>query len=47
MEPNLQLRADEGEAIEDVKKYRKWIGSLIYLTISRPTIAAYRYRWSP
>lgn len=38
MDPNIKLRADEGKHLEDVTMYRQLIGSLIYLTLSRPDI---------
>ncbi|XP_047260365.1 uncharacterized mitochondrial protein AtMg00810-like [Capsicum annuum] len=39
MELNLKLKKDEGEALKDVIKFRQLVGSLIYLTITRPTIS--------
>ncbi|KAI3826790.1 hypothetical protein L1987_00846 [Smallanthus sonchifolius] len=39
MESNLALRADEGKELEDVTMYRKIVGSLIYLTLTRPDIS--------
>ena len=35
LDQNLKLQADEGQVLEDVTMYRKIVGSLIYLTISR------------
>lgn len=39
MEPNLKLKKDEGEALKDAIKFRQLVGSLIYLTITRPEIS--------
>ncbi|KAK2993178.1 hypothetical protein RJ640_030802 [Escallonia rubra] len=39
MEVNANLHMDEGEDIKDPTKYRQLIGSLIYLTLTRPDIA--------
>ncbi|XP_071735125.1 uncharacterized mitochondrial protein AtMg00810-like [Rutidosis leptorrhynchoides] len=39
MDPNTKLRADEGKSLQDVTMYRKMVGSLIYLTLSRPDIS--------
>lgn len=39
MEPNLKLCAYNGKDLKDTKMYRQIVGSLIYLTISRPDIA--------
>ncbi|XP_060183462.1 uncharacterized mitochondrial protein AtMg00810-like [Lycium barbarum] len=39
MEPHLKLMKDEGNALNDVKKFQQLVGSLIYLTITRPEIA--------
>lgn len=39
MEANLKLRTDVGDKLEDARMYRQLVGSLIYLTISRPDIA--------
>ena len=35
----MKLRADEGQVLEDVTMYWKIVGSLIYLTISRPDLS--------
>ncbi|KAK2396270.1 putative mitochondrial protein [Trifolium repens] len=39
MEVNVKLRKDEGELLQDPTFYRKLVGSLIYLTITRPDIS--------
>jgi hypothetical protein len=39
MEVNVKLRRDEGELLADPTLYRKLVGSLIYLTITRPDIS--------
>ena len=39
MEVNVKLRRDEGELLQDPTFYRKFVGSLIYLTITRPDIS--------
>ncbi|KAM0065667.1 putative RNA-directed DNA polymerase [Helianthus debilis subsp. tardiflorus] len=39
MDCNLQLSAEEGKDLEDATMYRKIVGSLIYLTITRPDIS--------
>ncbi|MCO5600169.1 hypothetical protein L7F22_054277 [Adiantum nelumboides] len=36
---NVKLRADEDQVLEDVTMYRQIVGSLIYLTISRPDLS--------
>ena len=38
MEQNLRLASNEGSTFEDPTKYRKLVGSLIYLTTTRPDI---------
>uniref|UniRef100_A0A2N9GF06 Integrase catalytic domain-containing protein n=1 Tax=Fagus sylvatica TaxID=28930 RepID=A0A2N9GF06_FAGSY len=39
MEPNLKLMPDEGDFIDDPDTYRRLVGKLIYLTITRPDIS--------
>ena len=39
MDPNLKLSATEGDPIKDGSVYRRLLGRLMYLTISRPDIA--------
>ncbi|XP_039134202.1 secreted RxLR effector protein 161-like [Dioscorea cayenensis subsp. rotundata] len=39
MELHLQLRADEGTPLSDPTCYRHLVGSLVYLTLTRPDIA--------
>ena len=39
MDVNVKLRRDEGELLQDQTLYRKFVGSLIYLTITRPDIS--------
>lgn len=36
MESYLKLMKDKGKLLQDVIKYRQLVGSLIYLTITRP-----------
>ena len=38
MLPKLNLRSDEGDLLPDVAAYRRLIGKLLYLTLSRPEI---------
>lgn len=38
MEPRLRLSSSEGELLTDVSQYRRLIGRLLYLTLSRPDI---------
>lgn len=39
MEPKLKLTKNEGTLLKDAKKYRQLVGSLIYLTITRPELS--------
>ncbi|GMI77806.1 hypothetical protein HRI_001449800 [Hibiscus trionum] len=52
MDPNIKLQIDEGKDLEDTTMYRQLVGSLIYLTLSRPDITyavgvASRYMSNP
>ncbi|GJW63069.1 retrovirus-related pol polyprotein from transposon TNT 1-94 [Tanacetum coccineum] len=38
MDPNLKLQAEMGSPLQDPEVYRRYIGKLIYLTITRPDI---------
>ena len=39
MDPNQKLMADQGEPHSDLGRYRKLVGKLIYLAITRPGIS--------
>ena len=39
MDPNVRLKEDEGNDLEDMTMYRQLVGSLIYLTLTRPDIS--------
>ncbi|KAL5569471.1 hypothetical protein UlMin_026046 [Ulmus minor] len=39
MEANLKLSQDEGEPLDDPSSYRRMIGKMFYLTITRPDIS--------
>jgi hypothetical protein len=39
LDKNYKLRADLGTKVEDVNMYRSMVGSLIYLTITRPDLS--------
>ena len=39
MDMHLQLRATDGTPLEDASRYRHFVGSLVYLTVTRPDIA--------
>jgi len=36
LEENVKSSADEGDLVEDTTMYRRIVGSLIYMTITRP-----------
>jgi len=38
LEQNLKLSADEGDLVEDTTMYRRIVGNLIYMTITRPNL---------
>jgi hypothetical protein len=39
MELNLKLRKEEGDLLSDPVSYRTLVGSLVYLTITRPNVS--------
>ncbi|XP_042445550.1 secreted RxLR effector protein 161-like [Zingiber officinale] len=39
MEPNIRICAYEGKSLEDATMYQQLVGSLIYLTLTRPDIS--------
>ena len=39
LEQNVKLSADAGELLEDPTMYRRTVGSLIYMTITRPDLS--------
>ena len=39
LDANFKLRRDDGKVLPDPRKFRALVGSLIYLTITRPDIA--------
>ena len=38
MDPNAKLLPSQGESLSDPKKYRRFVGKLNYLTVTRPDI---------
>ncbi|WP_338140430.1 Ty1/Copia family ribonuclease HI [Candidatus Phytoplasma australasiaticum] len=46
MDPNIKLCADEGSLLKDPTSYRRLIGRLLYLTVSRPDITFAVHRLS-
>jgi len=39
LEQNVKLSADVGDLVEDTTMYRRIVGSLIYMTITRPNLS--------
>ena len=39
MDPNLKLSHEDGDLIDDPTRYRRLIGKLLYLTITRPDLS--------
>ena len=39
MDPNQKLMSDQGEPFPDPERYRRLVGKLIYLTITRPDLS--------
>jgi hypothetical protein len=39
LEQNVKLNANEGDLVEDTTMYRHIVGSLIYMTITRPDLS--------
>ena len=39
LEQNVKLSVDEGDLVEDTTMYRRIVGSLIYMTITRPDLS--------
>ncbi len=39
LEQNVKLSANEGNLVEDTTMYRRIVGSLIYMTITRPDLS--------
>jgi hypothetical protein len=38
LEQNVKLSANEGDLVEDTIMYKRIVGSLIYMTITRPDL---------
>ena len=45
LDVNVKLSAHAGDALENVTMYRKIVGSLIYLTITRPDLSYTQLAW--
>lgn len=43
MDPNIKLQADAGTHLTDLEVYRRIIGKLIYLRVTRPYVTFFRY----
>jgi len=43
MDPNQKLTIEEGELFFDPERYRRLVGKLIYLTITRPDLSFHQY----
>jgi hypothetical protein len=39
LEQNVELSADEGDLLHDTTMYRRIVGSLIYMSITRPNLS--------
>lgn len=39
LEVGVKLQPDEGESLEDVRRYRRLVGKLIYLTVTQPDLS--------
>ena len=39
MDPNVKLVPGQGESLGDLRRYRRLVGKLNYLTITRPDIS--------